>query len=75
MEACHLKHQVDNGSILRFHIHKNKQGRTLVIYSIVVYATIPDKSEEQEVFSTSVSFVHLSPKGRPCELPQKNNIP
>lgn len=74
MDACHFKHRVDNGSILRFHINKDKQGRTSVTYSVSVYATSPDQSEEKEVFSTSVSFVHLNPKGRPCELLQKTDV-
>lgn len=69
MEACRFKHRVDNGSILRFNIKQVKQGHTSATYNVTVYAEAPGDSEEREVFSTSVSFVHLNEKGRPCVLP------
>lgn len=69
MEACRFKHRVDNGSILRFRIKKTRQGRTSATYNVMVYAEAPDASEEKEVFSTAVTFVHLDGEGRPCDLP------
>lgn len=69
MDACRFKHRVDNGSILRFHINKVQQGRTSASYSVNVYADSPGAEKETEVFSTSVTFVHLDDSGRPRELP------
>jgi acyl-CoA hydrolase len=68
MDSCRFKHRVENGSILRFHTEKIKQGRTSATYSVVVYADAPGASEEKEVFSTSVTFVRLNKAGRPCGL-------
>jgi len=72
MDACRFKHPVDNGSILRFHIKNVKKGRTSATYNVTVYAEAPEECEEKEVFSTSVSFVHLNKKGRPCVLPPES---
>jgi len=68
MDACRFKHRVENGSILRFHTEKVKQGRTSATYSVVVFADAPGASRESEVFSISVTFVHLNEEGRPSGL-------
>lgn len=68
MDACRFKHRVENGSILRFHTEKIKQGKTSVTYSVVVYADAPGAPQEKEVFSISVIFVRLNKAGRPCGL-------
>ena len=68
MDACRFKHRVENGSILRFNIKKVKQGRTSATYNVVVFADAPGANTEQEVFSVSVTFVHLSAAGKPCSL-------
>lgn len=69
MDACRFKHQVENGSILRFDIERVEQGRTSVCYSVNVLADEPGANVEKEVFSTRVTFVRLDNKGRPCPLP------
>ena len=71
MDACRFKHRVDNGSILRFHTEKVKQGKTSVTYNVVVFADAPGEKHEKEVFSISVTFVRLNKSGRPCELIQE----
>ena len=68
MDACRFKYRVENGSILRFHTEKNKQGRTSATYSVIVFADAPGASHEKEVFSISVTFVRLNKAGRPCGL-------
>ena len=68
MDSCRFKHRVENGSILRFHTEKTRQGRTSATYSVEVYADAPGASQEKEVFSTSVTFVRLNNAGRPCGL-------
>ena len=68
MDACRFKHRVENGSILRFHTEKVKQGRTSATYNVTVFADAPGAFEEKEVFSISVTFVHLDESGKPCSL-------
>jgi acyl-CoA hydrolase len=68
MDACRFKHRVENGSILRFHIEKVSQGKTSATYNVVVFADAPGASQENEVFSISVTFVHLDGEGRPSNL-------
>jgi len=74
MDACRFKHPVDNGSILHFHIREVKRGHSSVTYTVQVFSEGPDQGGEREVFSTSVSFVHLDERGRPCELPPRAEI-
>ena len=68
MDACRFKHRVENGSILHFRTEKIRRGRTSVTYNVVVYADAPGAATEQEVFSTSVTFVRLDEAGNPCAL-------
>ncbi len=68
MDACRFKHQVENGSILRFNLTKVKAGRTSVTYNVIVYADAPGSAAETEVFSISVTFVNLNKNGKPCTL-------
>ena len=70
MAACRFKHRVKNGSILRFGMHRNCQGRTSVTYDVTVFADAPGALTEEEVFSTSVTFVRLGSDGQPYELTQ-----
>lgn len=73
MAACRFKHRVKNGSILRFNMCRNNQGRTSVTYDVVVFADAPGAQIEEEVFSTSVTFVRLDTDGQPCELTQPSD--
>jgi len=68
MDACHFKHRVENGSILRFQMEHSNQGRTSVTYRVHVFADEPGAQLEKEVFSTRVTFVRLDEMGRPCGL-------
>ncbi len=72
MEACRFKHRVENGSILRFHTQKMRQGTTSVTYNVAVYADAPGARSEKEVFSTAVTFVRLDEAGRPHELEKRS---
>lgn len=71
MEACHFKHRVENGAILRFRMQRAEQGRTSVTYTVDVLADEPGANQEKEVFSTRVTFVRLDEKGRPYRLPKQ----
>lgn len=72
MDACHFKHRVENGAILRFHMERTQQGRTSVTYQVNVFADEPGAKDEKEVFSTRVTFVRLNEKGKPSELPKQH---
>ncbi len=37
MDACHFKHRVENGSILRFAMQRSRQGRTSAAYQVNVF--------------------------------------
>ena len=65
-----FKHRVVNGSILRFHAHRLKQGSTSVRYAVNVYADAPGAGEERWVFATEVTFVHLDASGNKASLPR-----
>ena len=71
MDACHFKHRVENGSILRFTMKRTQQGHTSVTYQVNVLADEPGATKEKEVFSTNVTFVRLDDKGLPCALPKQ----
>ncbi|HMB16043.1 MAG TPA: acyl-CoA thioesterase [Pelovirga sp.] len=72
MAACRFKHRVKNGSILRFHMHKNHQGQTSVTYDVTVFADAPGALSEEEVFSTAITFVRLGVDGEPYALTQSH---
>jgi acyl-CoA hydrolase len=57
MDRIEFKHQVKNGSILRFHVDKTRTGNTSVTYLVKVY-------DEVLAFSTSVTFVSIDEEGR-----------
>ena len=71
MDACHFKHRVENGSILRFAMQRSRQGRTSAAYQVNVFADAPGATTEKEVFSTKVTFVRLDAQGRPTGLPAR----
>ncbi len=73
MDACRFKVRVENGSILRFRTEKVKQGRSSITYNVEVFADAPGASVEKEVFSTSVTFVHLDENGSPCRFSGERN--
>ena len=66
-----FRHRVDNGSILRFSILPQRQGRTSITYSVDVYADAPGASAEEGVFSTRITFVRLDDDGKKTALPEQ----
>lgn len=63
-----------SGSILRFNIVHESQGKSSVTYLVTVYADEPGASEEKKIFSTRVIFVSLDEDGNKCPLPKKNKL-
>ena len=69
MDEIAFKERVLNGSILKFHVTKEKQGNTSVTYSVTVYSDEPGATAEKRVFSTQVTFVRVDDSGNKCPLP------
>lgn len=71
MDQISFRHPVANGSILRFRILPLKLGQSSIRYSVNVFADAPGGRDEKEVFSTTVTFVHVDREGNKCFLPQQ----
>ncbi|BCR04109.1 acyl-CoA thioesterase [Desulfuromonas versatilis] len=70
MDDIQFKHRVRNGSILRFSILPQRQGRTSVTYGVEVFADEPGGPEEKKVFSTTITFVRVDEEGNSQPLPK-----
>lgn len=73
MDNSEFRHGVANGSILRFHIERIREGKTSVTYSVDVWAEIPGEIEEVLIFSNKVTFVSLDGKGEKAPLVREPN--
>ena len=69
MDKIDFKHQVKNGSILRFDVIKTKTGISSVTYLVEVYEDERSSEGEKLAFSTTVTFVNIDENGN------KQNIP
>ena len=69
MDRVEFTQGVHEGAILRFDIRKTGAGRTSVTYSAAVYADNIETGEEEQVFSTHVTFVCLDDRGAKRPLP------
>jgi acyl-CoA hydrolase len=74
MDQINFLQPVANGSILRFSILPLEQGKTSVRYSVEVFADAPGATEETEVFSTTITFVHVDAGGNKQLLPQGGTL-
>ncbi len=70
MDRITFAQPVANGAILRFRILPIEQGRSSVQYSVNVFADEPGESLEKEVFSTTITFVHVDRSGKTHPLPR-----
>jgi len=73
MDSIEFKHQVKNGSILRFHSQKIRQGYSSVTYFVEVLEDDRSGVEEIPAFSTSVSFVSVDENGLKKKIPGISN--
>ena len=74
MDKINFLQPVANGSILRFSILPLEQGTTSVQYAVSVFADAPGASEESEVFSTTITFVHVDKDGGKQPLPHNGPL-
>jgi acyl-CoA hydrolase len=74
MDQVVFRQSVASGSILRFHILPQRVGTTSVCYRVIVYADAPGAADEKEVFSTTITFVHVAADGGKRPLPQGTRL-
>lgn len=70
MNNIQFRQRVINGSILRFHVERLKQGKTSVCYTVKVYAEESQTEKEKMVFRTQVTFVRVNDRGEKMTLPE-----
>ncbi|MFA5517327.1 MAG: acyl-CoA thioesterase [Desulfuromonadales bacterium] len=75
MDRISFRQPVANGSILRFRILPLQRGETSVHYAVNVFADAPGENMEKEVFSTTITFVHVDANGNKVPLPRKKLLP
>lgn len=63
MDSIEFRHQVQSGSILRFHSTRSREGKTSVTYLVEVYEKRKTDGNESLAFSTSVTFVSVDERG------------
>ena len=51
---------VHSGAVLRFHIRRERLGRTSVTYRVDVYSRGRGRTEDEHVFTTSITFVSVN---------------
>lgn len=72
MDAVEFRKRVQKGAILQFEIDKSREGNTSVVYAVKVYADNIETGEEDQVFSTQVTFVCLDRIGNKRKLHRDN---
>ena len=70
MDNIEFRHPVPLGSILRFQISLVTKGATSTQYSVLVHADSNRDRKDRCVFSTNITFVHISEDGRKVPLPE-----
>lgn len=70
MDASVFRKRVVSGSILRFSIVPQHVGTTSVRYGVDIFADAPGASQEEHVFSTTITFVNLDNDGVKKSLPR-----
>jgi acyl-CoA hydrolase len=63
MDRVAFRESIRNGSILRFDVTRQAEGRTSVKYDVNVYCEHPELEEVKNIFSTVVTFVCIDDHG------------
>ena len=70
MDQVTFRHQVGNGTILRFNCDRERRGTTSVGYRVQVFAQAAGAPQEEHmVFSTCITLVNVDQEGRKISLP------
>lgn len=74
MDKIAFRQQVENGSILRFHIVPQRIGTSSARYAVEVFGAPPGGGGERRVFTTTITFVNVSSAGRKTPIPQREPL-
>jgi acyl-CoA hydrolase len=64
MDRVEFRKSVKEGSIIRFNVHRAREGTTSVQYTVNVFGKESATGREKNIFSTNVTFVCLDGDGR-----------
>ncbi len=68
MDRVEFTRSVRQGSLLRFEVAHIRSGRTAVQYQVTVFSDDLDSGQEEQIFSTNVTFVCLDGAGAKSRL-------
>lgn len=71
MDRVEFKKSVRQGAVLRFDSQRLHSGNTSVQYMVEVFSKNIVSGREEEIFSTSVTFVRVDDCGRKQRLPDR----
>lgn len=63
MDNVVFKESINKGEVLKFQVLEKKRGRTSVHYQVQVFGQTQNKSTEQVLFETTISFVCVDEQG------------
>jgi len=64
MDRVEFKKGVTDGSILRFEVNRQREGRTSVTYCVDVYRRELHQRADEAIFHTDVTFVRVDENGK-----------
>jgi acyl-CoA hydrolase len=70
MDEVKFKKSVRQGTILKFVVDRTKVGQTSVAYKVTVVRKDTGHGDEEAVFSTNVTLVHVDSVGQKQPLPR-----
>lgn len=70
LDKVEFKKSVREGTILKFVVLKEKEGNTSVRYRVNVCRGDSRRCEEELIFTTLMTFVHIDEEGRKRSLPK-----
>jgi acyl-CoA hydrolase len=68
MDKVEFKKSVKQGTLLRFEVHRAREGNTSVQYTVAVYRHDMGSGDEVQIFTTNTTFVCLDNQGSKCGL-------
>ncbi len=70
LDSVKFRKNVREGTILKFIVDKTKTGNTSVKYLVTVFRGRGERTKEDLIFSTSVTFVRIDEDGKKMPLPK-----
>jgi acyl-CoA hydrolase len=70
MDKVEFRKSIRQGAILRIHALRGRVGKTSVQYTVSVFSGDIETGSQDEVFSTTITFVSVDEHGKKTSLPQ-----